>query len=133
MEKISIREKIDEGLLYLYYGISVFAVFTLIIYFSMFLVNRSVAIPFASIFCMNGLLWCGWMLRKYKNEKLEYKVDRYLWLGVSCGLLYVCLQILDSGLWLWIPAIAFVIFYILFVIDELKIMLNWKKNVKIVW
>ena len=135
MREIKVSEKLNELLLYVYYGITILAIVNLILYFSMYLVSptKEIGIAFASIFCMNGLLWSGWMIRKHwKDDTIaEYKVDRYLWLGISCGLLYVCLQILDSGLWLWIPAIIFVIFYTLFLKDEFKMIVDWKRKIKI--
>lgn len=137
MKVIKISEVMNRGLLYFYYSITAFAILTLILYISMYLVSptREIGIALASVFCMNGLLFTGWMIRKYwKEDNIpEYKADRYLWLGITCGLTYVCLQMLDSGLWLWIPSCIALFFYALFIKDEIRTFLDWKRNVKITW
>jgi len=95
----------------IYYVISGIAVFTLIGYTGLFIAGVDVGIQLASVFCMNGLLFCGWMISKYWNKlpNKEHIADRYLWLGASAIALYACLQILDSGLWLLSQQHCFVV------------------------
>lgn len=134
MKEIKISDVMDSLILYAWSGITIFAAFTLIIMFSFFLVDpNKFGFQLAIIAPLCGMIWCGWMLKKYKDIEPEFKVDRYLWLGISCFLIYLCLQLINSGLWLWIPAIACIIFYSLFVKDAIKTILDWKRNVKITW
>jgi len=137
MKTIKISVVLNKGLLYFYYGLSAIAIATLILYFAMYAVKptREIGIALSGVFCITALLFCGWKLQKYwkKPAKKDFIEARYLWLGISCGLLYICVQMLNWGLWLWIPSIAFLFFYILFVRDEIRTFLDWKRNVKITW
>ena len=131
MKVIKVSDLLKDSQIYLFYALSILAILTLIVYTSFVIVDHSLFLPWASVFSLNGAIFCGWMLYKYKDEKIEYRVDRYLWLGVSCFLLYICLQMIDSGFWLFIPSILLILFYLLFLRDEIRVLLAWKKNVKI--
>ena len=100
MKTIKMSEWYNAGLLSAYYVLSAVAIATLILYFAMYLVSptKQIGISLASVFCMIGLIFTGWIIRKHwnKEEKNEYVTDRFLWLGISCGFLYGCLQTLDT-------------------------------------